>query len=63
MPVGQPVTMGQPVTTAQHRCRSSGVVPARRGIIAVDRENHCVMAPGQGTVAAPAAKSLAKLRN
>ena len=55
--------MGQPVTRAQHRCRSSGVVLARRGIIAVDRGNYCTMATGKGMVVAPVAKSLMKLRN
>lgn len=33
------------------QCRSISVVPARRGIITVDRENHWMLATGQGMVA------------
>lgn len=40
------------MTTAHGRCRSSGVDPARRGIITVDRESHRGTATGPGTAAA-----------
>ena len=54
------IQVEEPVTKVHGRCRSIRVVPARRGIITVDRKNHQVMATRKGKAVAERLSKLKK---